>query len=141
MLATARASVNEVAGLRVGRVEIAAMPSQSVEPLARMIKAVTEKHPGLSISVRAAFTAEDVIEEVRSGRTELGLLGSSEPLADALGAIWTAALMLDHLGHPEAAAEVERAIADVLAKTPIRTPDLGGTASTEAFTRAVLEAS
>jgi DNA-binding transcriptional LysR family regulator len=82
-LATARASVNEVAGLRVGRVEIAAMPSQSVEPLARMIKTVTEQHPGLSISVRAAFTADDVIDEVRSGRTELGLLGTSEPLADA----------------------------------------------------------
>ena len=60
-LATARASVNEVAGLRVGRVEIAAMPSQSVEPLARMIKTVTEQHPGLSISVRAAFTADDVV--------------------------------------------------------------------------------
>ncbi|MEV6236053.1 LysR family transcriptional regulator [Lentzea sp. NPDC051838] len=83
VLATARASVDEVAGLQKGRVEIAAMPSQSVEPLARMIKAVTEKHPGLSISVRSAFTAEDVVEEVRSGRTELGLLGASEPLADS----------------------------------------------------------
>ncbi|MFD4669747.1 LysR family transcriptional regulator [Lentzea sp. NPDC058450] len=83
VLATARASVAEVADLRVGRVEIAAMPSQSVEPLARIIKAVTEKHPGLSISVRSAFTAEDVVDEVRSGRTELGLLGASEPLQDS----------------------------------------------------------
>ncbi|MGW6928760.1 tartrate dehydrogenase [Lentzea sp. NPDC054927] len=66
---------------------------------------------------------------------------AGQGIANPLGAIWTAALMLDHLGHPEAAAEVERAIADVLAKTPIRTPDLGGTAGTEAFTRAVLEAS
>jgi DNA-binding transcriptional LysR family regulator len=82
-LETARAAVTGVADLRTGRVEIAAMPSQSVEPLARMIKAVTEKHPGLSISVRSAFTAEDVVEEVRSGRTELGLVGASEPLADA----------------------------------------------------------
>jgi tartrate dehydrogenase/decarboxylase/D-malate dehydrogenase len=56
-----------------------------------------------------------------------------------LGAIWTAALMLDHLGHTEAAAEVERAIAGVLAKTSVRTPDLGGTASTGEFTRAVLD--
>lgn len=83
VLATARASVAEVAGLRVGRVEIAAMPSQSVEPLARIIKAVTEKHPGLSIAVRSAFTAQDVVDEVRSGRTELGLLGAAEPLRDA----------------------------------------------------------
>ncbi|MGI5498814.1 LysR family transcriptional regulator [Lentzea sp. CA-135723] len=83
VLATARASVAEVADLRVGRVEIAAMPSQSVEPLARIIKAVTEKHPGLSIAVRSAFTAEDVVDEVRSGRTELGLLGASEPVCDS----------------------------------------------------------
>ncbi|MFJ5986861.1 tartrate dehydrogenase [Lentzea sp. NPDC092896] len=60
-------------------------------------------------------------------------------VANPLGAIWTAALMLDHLGHPEAAAEVERAIADVLASTPVRTPDLGGTASTDEFTKAVLD--
>ncbi|SDG66224.1 DNA-binding transcriptional regulator, LysR family [Lentzea fradiae] len=82
-LATARASVERVRELRVGRVEIAAMPSQSVEPLAGIIKAVTGKHPGLSVAVRAAATAADVVEAVRSGRTELGLLGTSEPLADA----------------------------------------------------------
>ncbi|SER81418.1 regulatory helix-turn-helix protein, lysR family [Lentzea albida] len=51
VLATARASVDEVAGLRVGRVEIAAMPSQAVEPLARIVQAVTEEHPGLSVAV------------------------------------------------------------------------------------------
>ncbi|HEX8868972.1 MAG TPA: isocitrate/isopropylmalate family dehydrogenase, partial [Lentzea sp.] len=60
-------------------------------------------------------------------------------VANPLGAIWTAALMLDHLGHAEAAAEVERAIAGVLAKTAVRTPDLGGTATTDAFTKAVLD--
>ena len=47
--------------------------------------------------------------------------------------------MLDHLGHAEAAAEIEGAIAAVLAKTPLRTPDLGGTATTTEFTQAVLE--
>jgi DNA-binding transcriptional LysR family regulator len=83
----ARASVASVAGLRTGRVEIAAMPSQSVEPLARMIKAVTAQHPGLSVSVRSAFTAQEVVEQVRSGRTELGLLGAGEPLADARVAV------------------------------------------------------
>lgn len=82
-LAHARSSVESVAGLRVGRVEIAAMPSQAVDPLARMVKAVTERHPGLSVAVRAAFTAEDVIGQVRSGQTELGLLAAAEPPADA----------------------------------------------------------
>jgi tartrate dehydrogenase/decarboxylase/D-malate dehydrogenase len=61
-------------------------------------------------------------------------------IANPIGAVWTAAMMLDHLGHPEAAADVESAIAAVLAETDVRTPDLGGTASTESFTRALLEA-
>ncbi|MFD9739979.1 tartrate dehydrogenase [Umezawaea sp. NPDC059074] len=61
-------------------------------------------------------------------------------IANPIGAVWTAAMMLDHLGHPEAAAEVEAAIATVLATTDVRTPDLGGTATTETFTRALLEA-
>ncbi|MFD4669748.1 tartrate dehydrogenase [Lentzea sp. NPDC058450] len=60
-------------------------------------------------------------------------------VANPLGAIWTAALMLDHLGNAEAAATVEQAMADVLAQTPVRTPDLGGTASTAEFTQAVLD--
>lgn len=60
-------------------------------------------------------------------------------VANPLGAIWTAALMLEHLGHPDAAAEIETAMAAVLAKTPVRTPDLGGTATTAEFTTALLE--
>ncbi|GAA4075329.1 tartrate dehydrogenase [Actinomadura miaoliensis] len=60
-------------------------------------------------------------------------------IANPLGAVWTAAMLLDHLGHPEAAKEIEQAMAAVLAKTPIRTPDLGGSATTEAFTKTILE--
>jgi tartrate dehydrogenase/decarboxylase/D-malate dehydrogenase len=60
-------------------------------------------------------------------------------VANPLGAIWTAALLLDHLGHAEAAVAVERAIADCLAKSPVRTPDLGGTATTVEFTESLLE--
>ncbi|MEU1944225.1 isocitrate/isopropylmalate family dehydrogenase, partial [Streptomyces sp. NPDC020125] len=60
-------------------------------------------------------------------------------IANPLGAIWSAAMMLDHLGHPEAATGITDAIATVLAKTAVRTPDLGGTATTEQFTDALLE--
>jgi tartrate dehydrogenase/decarboxylase/D-malate dehydrogenase len=60
-------------------------------------------------------------------------------VANPIGAIWTAAMMLEHLGHPAAAAEVTAAIAGVLAKTDIRTPDLGGSATTTEFTAAVLQ--
>ncbi|AIA01162.1 tartrate dehydrogenase [Streptomyces noursei] len=60
-------------------------------------------------------------------------------VANPLGAIWSAALMLDHLGHREAAGDVFHAIATLLATTDVRTPDLGGTASTEHFTEALLQ--
>jgi tartrate dehydrogenase/decarboxylase / D-malate dehydrogenase len=61
-------------------------------------------------------------------------------IANPIGAIWSAALMLEHLRHERAAAEVVAAIAAVLAKREVRTPDLGGTASTAEFTAAVLDA-
>ena len=48
-------------------------------------------------------------------------------------------MMLDHLGMTEAAREVEAAVAAVLAEGKVRTPDLGGTSSTEEVTDAVLE--
>ncbi|WP_245573858.1 LysR family transcriptional regulator [Amycolatopsis nigrescens] len=82
-LAAARASVRSVAGLEAGQVEIAAMPSQAVEPLGGMIRTFTERHPGLTVTIRAAFTATGVIEMVRGGVTELGLLASSDRPAAA----------------------------------------------------------
>jgi len=51
-------------------------------------------------------------------------------IANPIGQIWSGAMMLQHLGLPEAADAVESAIADVLAERHVRTPDIGGTAST-----------
>ncbi|ONI86490.1 LysR family transcriptional regulator [Actinosynnema sp. ALI-1.44] len=78
-LAVARDSVSRVGELATGCVEIASMPSQAVEPLSGMIKAFTARHPGMRVSIKSAFTAPGVLEMVRTGVTELGLLGSSEP--------------------------------------------------------------
>jgi tartrate dehydrogenase/decarboxylase/D-malate dehydrogenase len=61
-------------------------------------------------------------------------------IANPSGQIWSAALMLEHLGHPEAAAEVEDALERALAQPATRTGDLGGTADTAAATQAVLDA-
>jgi tartrate dehydrogenase/decarboxylase/D-malate dehydrogenase len=58
--------------------------------------------------------------------------------ADPMGAIWSAGMMLDHLGHP-AAEDITDAIAAVLAKADVRTRDLGGTATTAEFTDTLLE--
>jgi tartrate dehydrogenase/decarboxylase/D-malate dehydrogenase len=58
-------------------------------------------------------------------------------IANPVGMIWTGAMMLDHLGHTEAAADIVGAIARVLAESDVRTPDLGGPATTAEFAREV----
>ena len=59
-------------------------------------------------------------------------------IANPIGQIWSGALMLDFLGHREAAAAVEAAIERVLcAASAPKTPDLGGNARTADLGRAV----
>ncbi|WP_243383796.1 tartrate dehydrogenase [Geothrix alkalitolerans] len=60
-------------------------------------------------------------------------------IANPVGQIWAGAMMLDHLGFPEAAASVTAAIEKVLATGP-RTPDMGGTASTSDMGKAIADA-
>ncbi|MDR1934778.1 MAG: tartrate dehydrogenase [Candidatus Accumulibacter sp.] len=59
-------------------------------------------------------------------------------IANPVGQIWAGAMMLDHLGHPEAAAGMLRAIETVLAEGP-KTPDMGGGASTADVGKAIAE--
>lgn len=80
-LELARASVEAVHDLTSGRVEIAAMPSATVEPLSSVVREFTARHPGVSVRIRAAPRAHAVLEMVRTGTTELGLLASRERLA------------------------------------------------------------
>ena len=61
-------------------------------------------------------------------------------IANPIGQIWSGALMLDHLGYPEAAASVERAIESVLEDSSLLTPDMGGTATTLELATAVADA-
>jgi tartrate dehydrogenase/decarboxylase / D-malate dehydrogenase len=56
--------------------------------------------------------------------------------ADPIGAIWSGAMMLEHLGEADAARAVEAAIGATLADGP-RTPDLGGDATTRDVTAAI----
>jgi tartrate dehydrogenase/decarboxylase/D-malate dehydrogenase len=60
-------------------------------------------------------------------------------IANPIGQIWSGAMMLDHLGHPDAAQAVVRAIERVLTDGP-RTRDIGGTASTEEVGKAIAAA-
>jgi tartrate dehydrogenase/decarboxylase/D-malate dehydrogenase len=64
---------------------------------------------------------------------------AGQGIANPVGAIWSAALMLEHLGHPQAGAAIVRAIETVLepkSGAP-RTPDLGGNDKTADLGKAI----
>ena len=61
-------------------------------------------------------------------------------IANPLATFWTGAMMLEHLGEPDAAARLMRAIERVTANGSVLTPDLGGTATTKQVTDAVCDA-
>ena len=84
---------------------------------------------------------------IAPGTSELGIFepvhGSApdiagQGIANPVGAIWSASLMLEHLGEPEAAARLLDALAAVCSKGP-RTRDVGGTATTREVGDAVAE--
>ncbi len=60
-------------------------------------------------------------------------------IANPVGSLWSAAMMLEHLGEKPAADLLMRAVEQVCA-AGIATPDLGGSATTKEVTRAVCEA-
>jgi len=54
---------------------------------------------------------------------------AGQGIANPIGQIWSAAMMLDHLGHRDAHDAVIRAIENVIRERASLTPDLGGSAS------------
>ncbi|MEU6120813.1 tartrate dehydrogenase [Streptomyces sp. NPDC047123] len=88
--------------------------------------------PAANLNPERAFPS--MFEPVHGSAPDIAGRGIANPL----GAIWSAAMMLDHLGHPRAARDITDAIAAVLAGTDVRTRDLGGTASTAEFTDTLL---
>ena len=60
-------------------------------------------------------------------------------IANPIGQIWAGAMMLEHLGFPDAGAAIVKAIEDILKEGP-RTPDIGGKAGTSDVGKAIAEA-
>jgi DNA-binding transcriptional LysR family regulator len=78
-LEAARAAARSARGLQRGRVELVAMPSPGMEPLSTLIRDFTAAHPAMTVTAGAAFTPEEVVHAVKTGRAELGLLGAASP--------------------------------------------------------------
>ena len=92
-----------------------------------------------SANLNPERTAPSLFEPVHGSAPDIAGRGIANPI----GQIWSAALMLDWLGHADAAAAVVAAIERVLAAGPAHAPitaDLGGTASTSDLGRAIAAA-
>jgi tartrate dehydrogenase/decarboxylase / D-malate dehydrogenase len=76
-----------------------------------------------------------MFEPVHGSAPDIAGRGVVNPMAQVL----SGAMMLDHLGLPEAAGAIESAVAGVLAEAEVRTPDLGGVHQTHQVIEAILD--
>ncbi len=60
-------------------------------------------------------------------------------LANPVAAFWSASMMLDHIGEAAAAARLMGAIESITANSDFHTPDLGGVATTDQVTAAIID--
>jgi tartrate dehydrogenase/decarboxylase/D-malate dehydrogenase len=88
-----------------------------------------------SANINPQGTAPSLFEPVHGSAPDI----AGQNIANPVGQIWSGAMMLEHLGHREAAEAVVRAIETVLAHGP-RTRDIGGAASTTQMGRAIAAA-
>ena len=86
--------------------------------------------PGGNIGASAA-----IFEAVHGSAPDIAGKGIANPLALMLAA----AMMLDHMGHPTMATRLRNAMNATLNQDTIRTGDLGGKASTDEFTAALIK--
>ena len=90
--------------------------------------------PSASINPEGLFPS--LFEPVHGSAPDI----AGQGIANPIGMIWSGSLMLEHLGHPEAAAAVLAAIEETLADpAAARTRDLGGRASTVEAGTAIVE--
>jgi len=79
-----------------------------------------------SANLNPERTAPSMFEPVHGSAPDI----AGQGIANPVGQVWSGALMLSHLGEAEAARCVERGIERLFAETRLRTPDLGGRATT-----------
>ena len=89
--------------------------------------------PSANLNPERAFPS--MFEPVHGSAPDIAGQGVANPIAQ----IWSGAMMLEHLGHKDAADAVLRAIETVLTQGP-RTRDIGGQAGTQEVGKAVAEA-
>jgi DNA-binding transcriptional LysR family regulator len=76
---TARASVAAVLGVAAGRLDVVALPTLAVEPLARLVGAFRVRHPHVFVRIAELEETESVASLIRTGRSEIGLSETPGP--------------------------------------------------------------
>ncbi|MEW6719818.1 MAG: tartrate dehydrogenase [Thermodesulfobacteriota bacterium] len=89
--------------------------------------------PSASLNPERAFPS--TFEPVHGSAPDIYGKGIANPV----GQILTGAMMVEHLGYPEAARTIEKAVEVAIGEKNIRTRDLGGDASTERMGKAVVD--
>ena len=89
-----------------------------------------------SANLNPERTFPSMFEPIHGSAPDIAGQGKANPI----GSLWSSSMMLDHLGHPEWADALMKAIERVMAERRVRTPDLGGDSSTEDMGEAVLAA-
>ncbi len=90
--------------------------------------------PGANINPEREFPS--MFEPVHGSAPDIAGQGICNPI----GEIWSAAMMLEHLGHKEAADDIVTAIETVIRDSNVKTPDMGGKANTRELGQAVVDA-
>ncbi|MDZ7878655.1 MAG: tartrate dehydrogenase [Saprospiraceae bacterium] len=89
--------------------------------------------PGANINPERDFPS--MFEPVHGSAPDI----AGKKLANPIACIWTASMMLDHLGEKEGGALILKAIEDVIAEGKVLTRDLGGKAKTHDVTQAIIK--
>ncbi len=82
-----------------------------------------------SANINPAGAYPSMFEPVHGSAPDIAGRGIANPI----GQIWSGAMMLEHLGHRDAAGAIESAIESVLSDPDALTPDMGGRATTQAL--------
>jgi tartrate dehydrogenase/decarboxylase / D-malate dehydrogenase len=87
-------------------------------------------------NINPAGDMPSMFEPVHGSAPDIAGQGIANPIAQ----IWSGAMMLEHLGHVEAAQAIEDAFKRVIVEGKVLTPDLGGTGTTEQLGKAIADA-
>ncbi len=116
-----------------GLLDVAVMPNQYGDIMSDLCAAAAGS---LGLGASANYGAEaSIFEPVHGTAPDIAGKGIANPVSQILSGV----LMLRHLNEPAAADAIEQAVSTVLENPDFHTPDLGGSATTEKLTGALID--